>query len=119
MGTVAVALASWRLAWLSELERRVSQVLPRSAVLCRWGGEEFVVLCDRCSQAGAVELAEQLRQVVAAEPFEELGAVTVSIGVAQQREGDDVAALIHRADEAMYRAKQAGRNTVVADGGPA
>ena len=102
-----------------ELVRRVSQVLPRSAVLCRWGGEEFVVLCDRCSQAGAVELPEQLRQVVAAEPFEELGAVTVSIGVAQQREGDDVAAWIHRADEAMYRAKQAGRNTVVADGGPA
>lgn len=95
-----------------ELLGRVSRALPAGAEIGRWGGEEFVVVCDACSLPEAMDLAETLRSAVAQRPFEHLGEVTVSIGVAAPQEGDDVSAWIHRADEAMYRAKAAGRNAV-------
>ncbi|WP_163557478.1 sensor domain-containing diguanylate cyclase [Halomonas sp. NO4] len=80
--------------------------------LGRWGGEEFVVLATGTSARGAEELAERLRQRVADTCFEAVGQVTVSIGIATYQPGDTTKTLVKRADQAMYAAKQTGRNCI-------
>ncbi|MEX0732256.1 MAG: diguanylate cyclase [Aquisalimonadaceae bacterium] len=86
--------------------------------LGRWGGEEFIVLAPGTGMEDARELAERLRQRVASIDFDTVGQVTASVGIAAWQPGDTRRTLIARADRAMYRAKQAGRNGVVADVGP-
>jgi len=83
-------------------------------VAIRWGGEEFLMLAADCGLAQALELAERLLAAVARADVAEAGAITASIGVAQLLEGETSAALLQRADDAMYRAKSSGRNRVEA-----
>jgi diguanylate cyclase (GGDEF)-like protein len=86
----------------------------------RYGGEEFVVLLPATMQPEAVITAERLRQKIQALPprwQDRPLALSVSIGVSQWRgQGDDVPSLLARADAALYRAKQAGRNCVMESG---
>ena len=87
---------------------------------CRAGGEEFVVIMPDTSLEAAQRVAERLRLHVSGSPFhvakvEELLQVTISIGVAATLGEDDTPeALLKRADEAVYEAKAAGRNVVIA-----
>jgi diguanylate cyclase len=76
-------------------------------VFGRFGGEEFLLLLPDTDRAGARVVAERIRAAVAAETR-----VTVTIGVAQHA-GDGAAAVLARADQALYRGKAAGRNTVL------
>ena len=86
----------------------------------RFGGEEFVVVMPDTELDHAHRIAERIRLHVAGSPFrvmggEELLTVTISIGVAASLRDDDApAALVRRADEAMYEAKARGRNRVIA-----
>jgi len=83
--------------------------------LGRFGGEEFLVVLPGTDQEGAFQAAERLRQVVENEAFAtEHGdlRVTVSIGLSEYRPGDDPESLLKRADKALYRAKDLGRNRV-------
>jgi len=86
----------------------------------RFGGEEFAILLPETSPEKAVEIAERIREAVAAQLFDvetssEPIRATVSIGVASfPRDGDDANELIHQADLAVYRAKLQGRNRVLA-----
>jgi len=84
-------------------------------VFARWGGEEFVVLFGTTGIEQATELAERLRMAVEATSQAEAGRVTISIGVAQHRQGETINELVNRADEKMYEAKRAGKNQVVVD----
>ncbi|WP_241060291.1 sensor domain-containing diguanylate cyclase [Achromobacter xylosoxidans] len=94
---------------------------PRD-LAARYGGEEFVALLPNTPLEHAIDIAERIRQAVvglhAQHEDNEGGIVTVSIGVATAvpRPGDEVAALVEAADAAVYRAKEAGRNRVVAAG---
>lgn len=97
---------------LIELTRRLQENLRTSDVLVRWGGEEFVIVMRHCTISDAVPLAEKICALVAEEPFDDVGTVTVSIGAAQLAPDDDLAMWMDRADRAMYAAKAAGRNTV-------
>lgn len=83
--------------------------------LGRWGGEEFLVLASDCNLAGGMHLAERLRQSAEALELGKLGGVTISIGVAAWRPGDSRKDLVARADQAMYQAKEGGRNQVKAE----
>jgi len=76
----------------------------------RFGGEEFLVILPDTDRAGALLVAERIRAAVERETK-----VTVTIGVAQS--GDDAAAVLARADQALYQGKAQGRNKVVAGGG--
>ena len=76
-------------------------------VFGRFGGEEFLLVLPDTDPAGAKVLAERIRAAVAAETR-----VTVTIGVAQHA-GGDAAAVLARADQALYRGKAAGRNRVL------
>jgi diguanylate cyclase (GGDEF)-like protein len=82
----------------------------------RYGGEEFVIILDRTSAATARKIAERVRRRVAAEPINVSGRefrMTLSLGLARARAGDTIESLIARADAALYRAKEAGRNCVI------
>ncbi len=92
--------------------------LRKEDVLGRLGGEEFGAFLPNTPLRDAHEVAERLRLAVATQPLHTSKGhipLTVSIGVAHFGVGDDLEAVIHRADQAMYRAKQAGRNQVVLD----
>jgi diguanylate cyclase (GGDEF)-like protein len=89
--------------------------LRGSDTVCRWGGEEFLMILKDCDAAAGVVLAEKLREALADDL--ELaalvpGGVTASFGVSQYMEGESVESLVGRADRALYAAKQAGRNQV-------
>lgn len=102
-------------AVLARFAACLKQQLRASDVVCRWGGEEFLMILKDCDAAAASALAEKLREATAADG--ELaalvpGGITASFGVAQHTEGESVESLVGRADRAMYAAKQEGRNRV-------
>ena len=86
-------------------------------ILARYGGEEFVVLLPNTNLAAAAATAERIRAAVAAEIIAPLPApISASFGVAELDPDEDGAGFIERADRALYAAKNAGRNQVVAAG---
>lgn len=97
---------------LVALAERLRAHVRASDLVARWGGEEFVVLAPETPAADAERLAEHLRAQVARDPFLDGHRITVSVGVASHREGDEVETLVARSDAALYRAKAGGRNRV-------
>jgi len=82
-------------------------------VLCRWGGEEFLLLLNECDLEHAVERLESVRRAIAAWRFhmdDSSLTVTVSAGLAEHEAGESLAGLVERADKALYLAKDKGRN---------
>jgi two-component system cell cycle response regulator len=106
---------------LREFAVRVRKAIRGIDLACRYGGEEFVIVMPETDMAVASMVAERLRRRIAGEPFP-IGQdgqgieVTISIGIAQLGSPEDnAAAILKRADQALYRAKRDGRNRVVAD----
>lgn len=93
----------------------VREHIRDSDTLCRWGGDEFLVLLGGCPLEVAAETAEKIRRAVDRNPFpiggEEVH-ITLSIGVTEYRDDEGLAILIKRADGALYQSKQQGRNRV-------
>ena len=98
---------------LRELTRRIDRELRGTDAFGRWGGEEFVVLASHTDIRDAAELAERLRARIAHPAFEGIGTITISLGVAAYQPGEAVVNLEKRVDDALYAAKEAGRNKVV------
>jgi diguanylate cyclase (GGDEF)-like protein len=101
-------------AVLCRLAELLAGHLRPQDLLARYGGEEFVVLLPDIDGQSARSSAERLRHVIESSgrdvPRGALPTVTVSIGVAWRRHDDTLGELLRRADEALYRAKQTGRN---------
>jgi hemerythrin len=100
---------------LRELVRVLQPRLRATDILFRWGGEEFAVLVSSGGYRGAERLADDLCRAVAAHPFRTVGAVTISLGVAEHLGAEDPASWFARLDNALYRAKGSGRNRVAVD----
>jgi two-component system cell cycle response regulator len=106
---------------LREFALRIRKSIRNIDLACRYGGEEFVIVMPETDMAVATMVAERLRRAIAGEPFPiqqgmRLLDVTLSIGIAAiGGAGDTAAAMLKRADTALYRAKRDGRNRVVAD----
>ena len=106
---------------LREFANRISANIRGMDLACRYGGEEFVVVMPDTDIAFAYTVAERLRQSVEKTPFPIARAphqihVTISIGMAATTGVSDTAEdLLHRADQALYRAKREGRNRVIAE----
>lgn len=104
-------------AVLKALARACAPHLREVDTLARLGGEEFAVLLPETDLAAAQHVAERIRQALAEEGVAssntETIRFTVSLGAAEYKDGtEDLATLLHRADAALYRAKQTGRNRV-------
>jgi diguanylate cyclase (GGDEF)-like protein len=108
-------------ACIQQISRIIRGMARRPLDVCaRYGGEEFVLVYYSPARSDPKALAEQCRQAVMAESIRHAGSavaavVTVSVGsaAAQPHAGQDLAALIRKADEALYRAKLSGRNRTV------
>jgi diguanylate cyclase (GGDEF)-like protein len=93
----------------------IGESVREADVAGRWGGEEFLVLLPNTTLDGALVLAEKIRRAVAGHDFPAVGSKTVSLGVSQLLDDETMTGLVARADQALYRAKQMGRNRVEAD----
>ena len=97
---------------LKAVGRCLTRFLRSGDLVSRWGGEEFLVSLPNTSATAAMQVAERLRQQVAV--LSDLpSSVTVSVGVAACRMDETAGELVKRADEALYTAKNGGRNRVV------
>ncbi|WP_417666671.1 GGDEF domain-containing protein [Roseibium sp.] len=99
---------------LKAIAEQLKENLRSDDYLYRFGGEEFVLLCDRLGAEGAVSLAERLRRLIEEADYAGFSErVTVSIGVASAPEdGDTLEAMFKKADLRLYEAKNMGRNRV-------
>lgn len=100
---------------LKELATIVRTRLRPDDVFGRYGGEEFVVVLPETRLEGGVKIAEELRSLVEHHRFlfeEEQVSVSMSIGVAQLKDGSDHLTFLKQADEKLYEAKRSGRNRI-------
>ena len=95
--------------------RRTLETVRETDLVGRWGGEEFLLVLPETEAEAAERLAERVRGTVGEESYEGVGRISVSLGVAELATGETVEALVKRADEALYRAKQGGRDRVEMD----
>ncbi len=104
-------------ALLIEFSQRVTHLLREVDTFARYGGEEFICLLSETDVLGATTTAEKIHDAIKGTPFgsmdDELVNLTVSIGVAAYPDhGDSFKSLVEAADQALYRAKQTGRDRV-------
>jgi diguanylate cyclase (GGDEF)-like protein len=99
---------------LISLSRMLESCSRKDDLVFRWGGEEFVILLPRTSLETAMQIAETIRAAVARITIPGLPRFTVSIGVARHNQGESIDELFKRVDDALYRAKNDGRNKVLA-----
>jgi diguanylate cyclase (GGDEF)-like protein len=95
---------------LQELTGIVSQCIRKSDLFARVGGEEFAVVAPETSLEDARLLAEKIREKVEENVFAKNLKVTISLGVSQYKSKDDTNTIFKRADNALYKAKENGRN---------
>lgn len=106
---------------LKFVAKKIKEIVRGRDLLARFGGEEFAVILPQTPLEGAQVVAESINGLFARTTLKAvhtsttLGKVTVSVGVAHYRPGELPATLIDRADRALYRAKQTGRNRVVTE----
>lgn len=103
-------------AVLKEVASAIQKRIRKEDLLSRYGGEEFAVLTPEIDHKGAQAMGEKVRKVIEKHEFSfdgEVIPVTISCGVATLgKKGDEAAALVQRADEKLYEAKESGRNKV-------
>ena len=100
---------------LCELVPIIKAHIRSAEFLFRWGGEEFVVLASSTGYRGATVLAEALRSKVEQHSFATVGSVTISLGVSEHFAAESAETWFGRVDEALYAAKNGGRNRVSVD----
>jgi diguanylate cyclase len=100
----------------------MAAMTQRQDVAARYGGEEFALLLPDTPSTGGRDVAERIRSAIARGHIKRgsgqapIGNITISAGVAQHVPGEDPASLVARADRALYRSKQDGRNRVTVEG---
>ncbi len=97
---------------LREVTRITRDVIRRTDVFGRWGGEEFLLICSETGREGGLELAERIRHGVECAAGQALRETTISVGITVSLPNDTVDDLLRRVDEALYLSKKSGRNQV-------
>jgi diguanylate cyclase (GGDEF)-like protein len=98
---------------LAEAAERMQSVVRAADIPCRVGGDEFAVILPESGIAQADQLYRRIDAAIGARPIGQVQQLTLSAGVAELNENDDARSLFERADEALYRAKEAGKSRVV------
>lgn len=97
---------------LKEFANILKANLRKTDTLGRWGGEEFMIICTECNNEGILSLSQVLKEKIASNKFNIKEKTTASFGVSIYQKDEDINKLIKRADDALYIAKEKGRNTV-------
>ena len=103
---------------LTGIAERLREACRDHDVVARWGGEEFLLLLTRTDLDGGRRAAERIRQSIATQPLSASRPalrVTVSVGVTESLAAEPLGEGIARADRALYRSKQAGRDQVTTE----
>ncbi len=100
-------------AVLREVGQIIYSAIRKSDIFGRYGGEEFIIICPKTSSEQALILAEKIRQEIENFDFIEVGHKTISLGISSLIDNDEVEDMIKRADDALYKAKNDGRNKTV------
>lgn len=101
--------------------RTLHNSLKGKDTAARYGGEEFAIILPDTTSGGATSVADNIRKSIATKRLvkkgsdDDIGAVTISLGVTSHHAGEDIAAFIERADKALYMAKKLGRNRVICE----
>lgn len=105
---------------LIAVARELSKVSRKTDAVARWGGEEFLFVFPETTSTDAAQIVDRFRAHLAETPIrvsaQDTGElmVTISGGVSELREGDTLETLVERADQGLYRAKETGRNRLMA-----
>jgi diguanylate cyclase (GGDEF)-like protein len=105
-------------AVLAEAAERVRDVVRTADVACRVGGDEFAVILPESSIGDADQLYRRIQNAISSRPLGQGGKLFLSAGVAELRAEDDPVSFFQRADDALYRAKEAGKGRVVSANSP-
>jgi diguanylate cyclase (GGDEF)-like protein len=100
---------------IKQVAEAIKRSLRAADIVCRWGGEEFLILTKGADATQGAALAEKIRSAIASVAFAVPGGtlpVTISVGVACSTDDETPEQLVGRADKALYEAKEAGRNRV-------
>ncbi|MDH5611434.1 MAG: GGDEF domain-containing protein [Gammaproteobacteria bacterium] len=97
---------------LKVFSEKINNNLREVDMFARWGGEEFMILMPNSNIENASSVAEKLRKIIEETKVKKIDTFTASFGVTHLNEGDTTESLIKRVDEAMYKAKNSGRNKV-------
>jgi len=103
---------------LAEAAERVRDVVRTADIACRVGGDEFAVILPESSLEDADQLYRRIQNAISSKPLGQGGKLFLSAGVAELRAEDDPVAFFQRADDALYRAKEAGKGRVVSANSP-
>jgi diguanylate cyclase (GGDEF)-like protein len=103
---------------LAEAAERVRDVVRTADIACRVGGDEFAVILPESSLNDADQLYRRIQNAISSRPLGQGGKLLLSAGVAELRAEDDPVAFFQRADDALYRAKEAGKGRVVSANSP-
>ncbi|WP_345993105.1 diguanylate cyclase [Sulfurimonas sp. HSL-1716] len=96
---------------LIEYTKLISSLLRKTDIFCRMGGEEFIIILPHTDINEAVGISEKLRCEI--EKYKKILPITMSFGVTQYKTDETVQTFLKRVDEALYKAKQSGRNKVI------
>ncbi|MDR3492534.1 MAG: GGDEF domain-containing protein [Gammaproteobacteria bacterium] len=97
---------------LKEIAHILQAAVRSSDVVVRWGGEEFIILALNITLEQSMQMADHIRQQIKNNVFHDVGCVTVSFGVTSVKEMETLIEVIQHADQALYVAKQSGRDNV-------
>src|SRR5438552_4790922 len=103
---------------LAEAAERVRDVVHTADIRCRVGGDEFAVILPESSLEDADQLYRRIQNAISSRQLGQGGKLFLSAGVAELRAEDDPVAFFQRADDALYRAKEAGKGRVVSANSP-
>lgn len=103
---------------LTSIAQLIKSHVREEDIVCRWGGEEFLLMLTGCDMTHARDITEVIRSAVAALQFtfnNDVVKITLSAGIAQVAEQETLAQIVERADQHLYQAKNAGRNCIKPD----
>jgi diguanylate cyclase (GGDEF)-like protein len=103
---------------LTRVAQLIKSHVREEDIVCRWGGEEFLLMLTGCDMTHAYDITEAIRSAVAdlSIPFnKEVVSITLSAGIAQMQAGESLGQVVERADLHLYQAKNAGRNCIKPD----
>ena len=84
-----------------------------SDIVARWGGEEFIIVCEHTNTKKSYIIAENIRKIIEKEYFEEVEKQTISLGLTQFTKEDSINSIFKRVDNALYKAKSEGKNKTI------